>query len=292
MTLKITLRELEVLVAIADEGSVTLAANKLSMTQSAASQALATLETQLAVQLFDRIGRKLMLNEHGRLLLPNARMMLDTARVSEQLFSESAQLRFGMTLLIADYIFPQNFSNFLVNNTAIETIVRVQDAVLIYEAVANFELDIGFVEGASHHPDLQITPWIEDTMGIFASRYHPLAQKKVSIEELANFPWILPTAGTGAREEIESILLPALGTLNIKAEVGSPKINRQLVASNYGVACLSHFVAKDLAERGEIIELKTPLPKLTRTLFRVIHNKKQITSTMHSFLDELSLRKK
>ena len=79
MPLRLSLRELEVFAAVAACESVTRAAAEVALSQSAASQALAQLEQALGVPLFDRIGRGLQLNEHGRALLPRARALLDEA---------------------------------------------------------------------------------------------------------------------------------------------------------------------------------------------------------------------
>ena len=76
--MKVTLRQLEVFVAIATHGQVTRAADAVAMTQSAASMALGELEQQLDITLFDRVGRQLLLNEAGRQLLPKA---IDVSKV-------------------------------------------------------------------------------------------------------------------------------------------------------------------------------------------------------------------
>lgn len=70
--LRLNLRQLEVFVATAREGSTRAAADRIARSQSAASSALADLESSVGVQLFDRLGRRLVLNENGRALLPKA----------------------------------------------------------------------------------------------------------------------------------------------------------------------------------------------------------------------------
>ncbi len=66
----ITLRQIEVFTEVLKSGSTTQASQVLALSQSAVSAALADLENQLGVQLFDRVGKRLVLNEHGRLLYP------------------------------------------------------------------------------------------------------------------------------------------------------------------------------------------------------------------------------
>lgn len=82
----ITLRQLEVFTEVLKSGSTTQASVVLALSQSAVSAALADLEGQLGVQLFDRVGKRLVTNEHGRLLYPKALALLDQAIEIEQLF--------------------------------------------------------------------------------------------------------------------------------------------------------------------------------------------------------------
>ena len=85
--LRLNLRQLEVFVATARGGSTRAAAERVARSQSAASTALAELETALGATLFDRVGRRLVLNENGRALLPRAASMLGEAAEVEHLFS-------------------------------------------------------------------------------------------------------------------------------------------------------------------------------------------------------------
>ena len=70
--MSISLRYLRVFVSVARHGTTRAAAEHVSRSQSAASSTLAELENQLGVKLFDRVGKRLLLNENGRMLLPRA----------------------------------------------------------------------------------------------------------------------------------------------------------------------------------------------------------------------------
>ena len=77
--LRLNLRQLEVFLATARGGSTRAAADLIARSQSAASTSLAELEAALGVELFDRIGRRLLLNENGRALLPKAQALVEQA---------------------------------------------------------------------------------------------------------------------------------------------------------------------------------------------------------------------
>jgi len=82
--MRYTLRQLEVFLGIAHQQNVSKAAQALNLSQSAASSALKDLEQQFDVQLFDRIGKRLQLNEQGRLIRPKAESLLAQAADLEQ----------------------------------------------------------------------------------------------------------------------------------------------------------------------------------------------------------------
>ena len=84
--MRLTLRQLLIFTAVADTGSTTAAGERVSLSQSATSGALNELESLLGAQLFDRIGKRLLLNDNGRALLPQARSLLDGAQEIESRF--------------------------------------------------------------------------------------------------------------------------------------------------------------------------------------------------------------
>ena len=105
--MRYSLRQLEVFAAIGQFGTVSAAAERLSMSQSAASTSLSELENQFDCRLFDRNGKRLRLNETGRLLLPKARELLDRASEVEAILAGGltfGALRVGATLTIGNYL--------------------------------------------------------------------------------------------------------------------------------------------------------------------------------------------
>ena len=121
--MKVTLRQLEVFVAIATHGQVTRAADAVAMTQSAASMALGELEQQLDITLFDRVGRQLLLNEAGRQLLPKAIDVLERVREIESASSggeHSFDLQLAASLTVGNHLMPRLLAErFLASGTLV-----------------------------------------------------------------------------------------------------------------------------------------------------------------------------
>jgi len=79
-----TLDQLRVFVAVAEREHVTRAAEAMSLTQSAVSAAIASLESHYGVALFHRVGRRIVLSEEGRLFLEEARAVIARATAAER----------------------------------------------------------------------------------------------------------------------------------------------------------------------------------------------------------------
>lgn len=106
--LRVNLRQLEVFLATARGGSTRAAADRIARSQSAASTSLADLEAALGVELFDRVGRRLQLNENGRALLTKAQVLVDQAAELQALFTDehAAPLRVAASFTIGEYLLP------------------------------------------------------------------------------------------------------------------------------------------------------------------------------------------
>lgn len=285
MTLKLSLRELEVFAAIADAESVTRASDALAMSQSAASQALAQLEGALGAALFDRVGRRLQLNENGRSLLPRARALLDEAAALQGMFGSAVlSLRLGASTTIANYLLPQRLAVLRRDWPQCKVALQVANTRDIVAAVAALRVDFGLIEGPCHHPELHATPWLQDELVLIAARDHPLARQPLSRERLAAAPWLLREAGSGTREEVERVLLPELGSLQLEMELGDSEAIKRAVAAGLGISCLSRRVVAELLADGSLVELDSGLPPLARTLWCVRHRDRPAGRSMQAFL--------
>jgi len=286
--MKFSLRQLEVLVAIGRESSVSRAAETLSMTQSATSMALAELEKQFNTRLFDRQGKRLQLNTEGRELLPRAMELLDRARELESLLEGNAgtgSIRIGATLTIGNYLATLLIADYMRQNPTSRVELAVQNTSAIIDQVANFKLDLGLIEGDNHHPDLQITPWVADELVVFAAPDHPLAhKKKLSLEDIANENWILRERGSGTRQVFEAALRHHLAHLKVLLELEHTEAIKRTVESGLGIGCISRLALKDAFRRGSLVPLEVSGLDLRRQFNFVLHKQKFLTAGISAFL--------
>jgi DNA-binding transcriptional LysR family regulator len=288
--MRITLKQLEVFIAVAQAGNVTRAAESLSITQSATSMALADFESQLGRKLFDRIGKRLQLNDSGRLLLPKA---LDAvARVAdiEHMAANDAAmigpLRIGASLTIGNYMMPGLIGSFMKHHAGAQLTLDVANTKHVIAALEQFHIDLGFIEGFCHEPNIEVLPWCSDELVIFAAPTHPLAQKrKLDEEDLATAGWILREPGSGTREVFDNAVLGKIHRINLLLEFGHTEAIKQAVASGIGIGCASRRTLEEAFRTGSVVPLQTPFLNLKRDLYVLIHRQKFRTQGLARFLE-------
>jgi DNA-binding transcriptional LysR family regulator len=284
--LRLSLRQLEVFVATARAGSTRAAADRVARSQSAASSALAELEASLEAPLFDRIGRRLVLNENGRALLPGAIALLDHAGELQSLFASGhrAPLRIGASLTIGEVMLPGRLTQWRATHPECPVRLMIGNTSEVIAAVAGLDVDVGFVEGPQTHPDLRVRPWLVDELVIVAAAGHPLAGRVATHRQLADAPWILREQGSGTRQTTDAWLLEHLGPLQVEFELGSTEAIKRLAEAGAGLACLSRHAVRDALERGALVELRTRLPPMKRRLAIAVRRDKRLGRATEDFI--------
>ena len=102
-------------------------------------------------------------------------------------------------------------------------------------AVADFRVDLGLIEGPCQMPELITQPWLDDELVVFVAPENPLASQPVTLEALAREPWILRERGSGTREVLDHLLLPQLPDFNLVMELGILK--RKHAVRPGGISC-------------------------------------------------------
>ncbi len=284
--LRLSLRQLEVFVATARSGSTRAAAEHVARSQSAASATLADLEGVLGVQLFDRVGRRLVLNENGRALRARAAALLDQAAELQQLFAggHDAPLRVAASLTIGEYMLPPLLARWKTAHPASPVQLTIGNTREVIAAVAAYDVDVGFIEGSQTDPRLIVHPWLSDELVIVAAPGHALAARSASLRQLRQASWALREPGSGTREAADRWLLDGVGALNVEFEFGSAEAIKRLVAAGTALGCLSReAVASELAQ-GVLVEISSNLPRASRRLAMVLHRDKHLGRGTEEFV--------
>ncbi len=206
------LRHLLALVAVAELGTFSRAAEQLGYTQSAVSQQIGALEGMVGTALFERPGgrRPVRLTAAGEMLMSHARVVL--ARVSSAAADlrglasgEHGELRVGTLPSIGTKVLPRLLGTFRAESPGIEIVLRESgDSADLIQAVEAGNVDVTFVEIGQHETGpLQVRPLLDDPMVFVAPAAAPEArQQAVSIADIATLPMI-GTRTAGCRQIIE-----------------------------------------------------------------------------------------
>jgi DNA-binding transcriptional LysR family regulator len=284
--LRVTLRQLEVFAALARTGSTRGAADRIARSQSAASTALAALESALGAPLFDRLGRRLVVNENGRALLPLTISLLEQAAELQSLLTRErpAPLRMASSFTIGEYLLPGLIARWKQDHPQASARLVIGNTSEVIDAVVAFDVDIGFIEGRQRHPDVVVRPWLADELVVFAAPGHGLADRKVRTSELAAAAWILREPGSGTREASDRWLLDKVGPLRPELELGSNEAVKRVVAAGLGIGCLSRHAVVEALGGGWLVEVQTRLPRASRALSIVVHRKRRPGRTAEAFV--------
>jgi DNA-binding transcriptional LysR family regulator len=289
--MRYTLRQLEIFLATAHHENLSKAAESLNMSQSAASGALKELEQQFEVQLFDRVGKRLKLNDFGRVLQPRAEELIERARELESALGrhmEDGPIKVGATLSIGNYLAVPLIARYMDENPGSRITLEVANTATVSQKVARYDLDMGLIEGEVNDPDLHISPWRDDELVVFCSPRHPLARRSsLGDSDLLGARWILREAGSGTRQAFDRAMHDLLPDLRIMLELQHTEAIKRAVEGDMGLGCLSRVTLVDAFAQGRLVPLEVPHRDLSRRFYLIVHRQKYRSAAMQKWLSLL-----
>lgn len=292
--MNISPRQLQVFVQIALHGSVRAAAEKLFLTQPAASMALAEMERHLDARVFDRERGRLRLNARGRELLPLAQELLERhaefGRRGDEARAELAgELRIGASNTVGNYRVGELLGGFVRSHPRVALRLRVANTETIAASMLEHSLDVGCVEGPVVHPLLESVSWRDDALVVCAAPEHPLVRRRrLQPEHFEGARWVMREPGSATRATSERVLaqLPPGETVLELDQIESIK---QAVIAGLGIACLPSVAVVDAVATGRLKVLKTPFLALERKLSLLLHRQKYRGALLEAFLDSVGV---
>jgi DNA-binding transcriptional LysR family regulator len=289
--MNITLRQIEIFIAVAETKQVTRASKKLFLTQSAVSMALGELENQLGGALFDRHGRSLLLNDRGRYLLPMAKEITHKVWNVESMLTEERDLVAGSLEIVAsstigNYVLPYLIGAFMRIHPESRINMTVANTTQAEKLVSQGVMDLGFVEGAVSDEAVRDVPWFEDELVVIVSASHPLAGRKKFVlpNDLLETPWVMREKGSGTAEVFRNRLGKHITLLKVVTRLGHTEAIKKAVESGVGAACLSELTICRETEQGWLKSLAIEGINMHRQLSIIQHRDKVTTRLMDEFL--------
>ena len=200
------LRQLKFLLAIDEAGTLTAAAEKLFVSQSALSQQIKSLENELGSPLFDRSRNRLQLTQAGALLLRRAKRILnevdETITAIDELESlPRGHLKIGVLQTVNAYLIPQAVASFSNSYPNVSLEIEELSAFEVERKVYEHDLDVGISFMPNEYPQLDFTPFLQEGLLFIVHPDHPMAtQKKIKVNQLEDVSLILLSNSYHTRE--------------------------------------------------------------------------------------------
>jgi DNA-binding transcriptional LysR family regulator len=236
----LTIRQLEYLVAVADEATWSAAATRVGVSGSALSQGLAELERRVGVALFERVGRRRLLRDAARPVLDHARQVLalttDLAAWADEVRSgQRGDVRVGMIDAAAVIHFPDVLRTFRTDHPDVDLHLTVAPSAELFEQLRRGDLDLvvgaapsSATKGRAVPAGAVIEPLFDEPLVVCAppdTPPRPPAQWG---------PWVLFPASSHTRATITAALTAAGADVRVVAESHQPEVLREMVQLGLG----------------------------------------------------------
>lgn len=279
-------QSLQAFLAVADNGSFSLAAEQLYLTQPAVSKRIATLEVQVGARLFDRIGRRVSLTEAGRLLLPRAReilVMVDDSR--RALANLTGDIGGSLTMATSHHIglhrLPPILKAYTQAHPEVRMDMRFLDSEQAYQGVLDGELEIAVVTLAPvPDPQLTVVPvWI-DRLRFVCGNEHPLAgYDALPLSALSAYDAVLPGHLTFTRGIVVDTFARDGLKVSVALSTNYLETLKMMVAIGLGWSVLPESLIDD-----EIRILPIEHRPIERPLGYLVHKSRTLSNAARSML--------
>lgn len=280
------LASLNAFIAIAEMGSFSLAADRLHLTQPAVSKRLATLETQLNVRLFDRLGREIGLTEAGRALLPRAYQILnvldDTRRALTNLNGNvSGRLSLATSHHIGLHRLPPLLRTFTRRYPDVNLDIRFLDSEIAYEDVLHGRAELAVITLAPQTaaPVRAVNVW-DDPLDFVVAPEHPLAQKsEISLSDIAGYPAVFPGGNTFTHHIAHRLFEREGLTPNITMSTNYMETIKMMVSIGIAWSVLPRTMLDE-----QVVRLPLPGIQLSRQLGYITHTERTLSNAAKAFM--------
>jgi len=254
------LMQLQMLIAVTDEGSIQKAAARVYRTAPAVSIAINKLEDEFGTQLLDRTrGHAIRPTAAGEVLVDYARRLISIrdeaiAAVEGIRNIKSGQLRIGANQSIGEYLLPQLTRSFqkLYPGVKLKLAIGYSDAIL--SSLKHWELDIALVAGQPQDKDLRGHLLMRDRLVAVMTSTHPWAMRDfIPLRQLAEGPLIVLTAKSELRERIAVTFQRFDTPLNVQIETGTLESIKKMVARDMGVGLVPRMCVLEEEARGDLV---------------------------------------
>lgn len=270
-----TLKELHFFYKLCSNPQVTQVAQELNISQSAISLAIKSLENKLNEQLFDRIGKKLILNEKGRFFKEKTFSHYLALKDAQNIFQENklaGNIKIAASKTISNFLMPNIYYDFLSKYSDVKLDISINNSNEIIEKILSSKLDIGLIEVDTQHSSLIKEKLCDDELIVVTSDEN---SAKVAFIDSINKKWILRETGSGTREIFINHIGQIAKELNIFMELQDFEEIKTIVLNNKDtVTAISKVIVQKELEEKKLFQIKLRNIEFKREFYLVYHKEK------------------
>ena len=284
-----TIRDLSIFIAVAEQLSMSKAAEKLHLAQPTVSAVIGSLEKDYGVLLFDRLGRSLHLTDEGRFLLSRSRSivgLVDTLESELGAYTRQQTIRMGATITVGSTLLADLIARFEGENQLLRVQVQVDNTQTIERRLLDGSLDLALVEGMVQSKSLVCTPCFVDELIPVCAKEFPVPSP-LGLKTLSDYPLILREEGSGTRALFVGLLQEKGISFEEKWSCHSSDAIISAVSAGQGITVISRRLVRHLIQENILRELSLEGVDMKRNFSLVHHKDKVFTPSMEKLLQLL-----
>ena len=282
-----TIRDLTIFSAVARHESMSKAANELGLAQPTVSSVIANLEAQYGVVLFDRLAKRLHITDEGRFFLLRSRSILaliDDLETELGSYEHVLSVSIGATLTVGAALIAPIIQKFEHLHTQAKVFVQVDNTKTIEGQLLDGALDFAVVEGEVENPLLWTTMLCRDELVLVASATYQLPSKRMSLKDVAKFPFIVREPGSGTRKQFLGLLQEQGLQVEQKWVCHTSDAIVSAVLSGQGLTVISKRLVRPYLDQGTLKCVVLEGVDLARTFSLIWHKDKIFTPIQQSLI--------
>lgn len=282
------IKQLQTFVIVAKLLNFREAGEELNYSQSSVSDHIRNLEEELGTKLFERLGRKVFLNENGKKLISLAEKMIEYEKEIYGLFTKdekiSGLLRIGAAETLSVFWLPPILKRYRITYPDVKVTLRMADCSEFPRMLSHNMIDIAFsLHDQSQHDYISQIDIFKDSTVFIVAPDHPLAKlKRIRIHQLEDHSFILPEAECCYRVELEEILKRHNVKIDTIMELSSLEAIKQCVKIGLGISLLPRIAVEQEIATGEFTTLIIENCDIPISAKMIYHKKKWISPPLNA----------
>lgn len=283
--MKLTLRQMEIFLNVVVSGHLTNVAKEMKLSQSAVSMSIKELENVLGRPLFDRINKKLVLNEVGRAFYREIGPIFKKLADIEYEFKNSenkGMIRVGASTTIVDYLMPTIICSYMSSYPDVKITLKEGNTKEITDMIKEGSIDIGFVEGfVAGSNIIKEKIGVDELVVVTADKN---LSKSCFIDEISDKRWVLREEGSGTREVFLDYIKEKVDDLNIFLELGHTESIKSILMNRECLTCISKISIENELREEKLYKVDVKDFECKRDFLMIYHKDKYHSTLFKKFV--------